>query len=87
MHVFCLGYLNCACTEQLGTKMEVSKVCAPQFAVSDAKTNISSSLSAASVTGSETVINSKTDSTLVKGEFCLECKHSAGLCPYCPSQH
>ncbi|KAM4741835.1 zinc finger matrin-type protein 1 isoform 2-T2 [Anableps anableps] len=46
--------------------MEASNVCALQSAKSDAKTNISGSLSAASVADSETVINSKTDSTLVK---------------------
>ncbi|MEQ2309994.1 hypothetical protein AMECASPLE_004237 [Ameca splendens] len=46
--------------------MEASNVCALQSVESDAKTNISSSLNAACVTDSETVINSKTDSTLVK---------------------
>uniref|UniRef100_A0A3Q2Q3B8 Lysine-rich coiled-coil protein 1 n=1 Tax=Fundulus heteroclitus TaxID=8078 RepID=A0A3Q2Q3B8_FUNHE len=46
--------------------MEASNVCALLSAESDAKTNISSPLNAASVTDSETVINSKTDSTLIK---------------------
>ncbi|XP_027859366.1 zinc finger matrin-type protein 1 isoform X2 [Xiphophorus couchianus] len=46
--------------------MEASAVCALQPAESDAKNNTSGSLSVASVTDSETVINSKTDSTMVK---------------------
>ncbi|XP_007554381.1 zinc finger matrin-type protein 1 [Poecilia formosa] len=46
--------------------MEASAVCALQSAESDAKNNTSGSLSVAFVTDSETVINSKTDSTMVK---------------------
>ncbi|XP_054876951.1 zinc finger matrin-type protein 1 isoform X2 [Poeciliopsis prolifica] len=46
--------------------MEASAVCSLQSAESDAKKPTSGSLSVASVTDSETVINTKTDSTMVK---------------------
>uniref|UniRef100_A0A3B3VJE9 Lysine-rich coiled-coil protein 1 n=1 Tax=Poecilia latipinna TaxID=48699 RepID=A0A3B3VJE9_9TELE len=36
-----LGYFNCACSKQQGTKMEASAVCALQSAESDAKNNTS----------------------------------------------
>lgn len=74
---------HCACTKQLGKKMDDTSVCTPLLAESDAQNNTASPPNAASVTDADKVINTKTDSTQVEGEFCREHANSAVRRPTC----
>lgn len=64
-------------------KMDEPSVFTPQFAELDAQNDTSSTPSATSDTGADNVINTKTDSTQVQGEFCLERENSAAWLSTC----
>lgn len=63
--------------------MDDRRVCAPQFAESDAQNATISTPHAASVTDADKVINTNTDNTQVEGEFCLEHANAAVRRPTC----